>query len=204
MRSHPFSFGKKIEAGVIQEDVSRTLPFPAQIMNQVHGARIVEVESYGEPPEADALITRERGIRLMVKTADCIPIVIVDEIVPVVAAVHAGWRSLIQDIIPKTIEKMIERGAAPEDMLVGIGPSLGLECGEFTDPKKEIPEKYHWAIREGNKVDLKAIALKQLEDAGVSRQNISHMDICTKCDEEWFSWRRDKDSRRFGTWVGLV
>lgn len=203
MRITSFNFGERIEAGVIQDDVLKGLPFPVQVMNQVHGARIAEISEYGEAPEADALITRKRGIRLMVKTADCIPIVIVDGILPVVAAVHAGWRSLTKDIIPKTIEKMREMGAFPEDMGVGIGPSLGLECSEFSDPYNEIPKKFHWAMREGNKVDLKAIALKQLEDAGVLRQNISHMDICTKCDEGWFSFRRNGCKERFGTIISI-
>lgn len=205
MKLHRFDFGDKIEAAVIQDDVSQGLPFPLQEMKQVHGDNIMIFENYHEDEIGhDAIICGKRGFTIMVKTADCIPIVIADGIVPLVAAVHAGWRSLTKDIIPKTIKKMVEMGAAPEDMLVGIGPSLGLECSEFSDSYNELPEKYHWAIRDGNKVDLKAIALKQLEDAGVQKKNISHMDICTKCDEGWFSFRRNGCKQRFGTIISAV
>ncbi len=207
MRRHPFRFGNKIEAAVIQDDVSLALPFPAQAMKQVHGDKIMIFENYHEDQIGhDAIICDKPGVTVIVKTADCIPLVIAEGkggLRPLVAAVHAGWRSLTKDIIPKTIKKMVEMGAAPEDMNVGIGPSLGLECSEFSDPYNELPEKFHWAILDGNKVDLKAIALKQLEYAGVQRENISHMDICTKCDEGWFSFRRNGCKERFGTIISI-
>ena len=208
MRQHFFSvFGHKTQAGVLQDDVLSGLPFPAQTMNQVHGVRIAEVTRVGEPPEADALITRNRGVRLMIKTADCIPLVLADEEAGVVAAVHAGWRGLVADIVPLVFERLSAMGAAPERLKVGVGPSLGVECAIFSDPLSEIPEKYHWAARRNrgiDLIDLNAILRRQLEEGGVRGENIEWMEICTACDDKWFSWRRNKDARRFGTWVVLV
>ena len=199
MQQIPFpNFGKNIEAGVLRGNVNAGLDFPVQVMNQVHGADIWEVEGYGTPRECDAMISRVPGVKLMVRTADCIPLVLAGG--GVVAAVHAGWRSLVADIIPKTIAAM---GVDPAQIKVGIGPSLGFECSEFSDPENEIPEKYHWAI-EGDRVDLNLIADRQLEDAGVLAENIHRMEICTKCDPEWFSWRRDKTEERFGTWIMML
>ncbi len=199
MTDYSFSiFGSVVKAGIWRDGAEE----PLQRMNQVHGTAIVEVSEYGEAPEADALITRIPGLHIAVKTADCIPLVMADEAAGVVAAVHAGWRGLTADIIPKVLLRLVEMGAEPARVKVGIGPSLGTECAEFSDPEQEIPEKFHWAIREGL-VDLNGIALKQLLDGGVLEGNIEWLKTCTHCDPAWPSWRRDHTSGRFLTWVSL-
>lgn len=187
-------FGGKVRAAVLDD-----LNVEAQFMHQVHGDRIAVIDKLGEIPECDALISCA-NLTLAVKTADCIPLVIADEDVGIVAAVHAGWRGLVADIIPKTIAKMLEMGALAERIKVGIGPSLGFSCAEFSDPLNEIPEKYHYGIH-GRNVDLNEIALRQLEEAGVSQ--IEHFDICTKCDASWPSFRRDGTKERFATIISL-
>lgn len=205
MHEFPFSiFGSRVRAGIFQGDVLAGLPYPAQLMNQVHGTRIARVSSYGEAPEADALVSRTPGIRLMVKTADCIPLVLADEEAGVIAAVHAGWRGLTADILPLTIARLLEMGAQAKRLKVAIGPSLGTECAVFSNPFVEIPEKYHWAIQEGGHVDLNGIAARQLQGAGIMQENLEWLKICTACNDEWFSWRRNKDARRFGTWIELL
>lgn len=191
-----------MRAGVLQEEVQDGVE-GAQMLNQVHGDGIVEVAALLEDlPDGDAMITRARGLPLVIKTADCQPLVLVDEEAGVAAAVHAGWRSLVLDIIPKTLERMLEWGCSVERIKVGIGPSLGVESSLFSSPYEEIPEKYHWAIREDGHVDLNAISSRHLEQAGV--RQVERMNIDTFASEEWYSWRRDKDGRRFGTLVGLV
>lgn len=197
MRESLFSsFGINTRAGIWRGEVTE----PAQRMNQVHGTTIVEVFEYGDAPEADALVTRVPGLRIAVKTADCIPLVMVDEVAGVVAAVHAGWRGLTADIIPKVLARLVEMGAVMERIKVAVGPSLGTACAEFSDPVSEIPAKFHWAIK-GRLVDLNAIARRQLEEAGV--KNIEWVDLCTRCNPEWPSWRRTHSDGRFLTWVEL-
>lgn len=198
MRESLFSsFGINTRAGIWRGEVT----VPVQKMNQVHGTTIVEVFEYGDAPEADALVTRVPGLRIAVKTADCMPLVMVDEEAGVVAGVHAGWRGLTADIIPKVLAHLVERGAVMERLKVAVGPSLGTACAEFSDPVSEIPEKFHWAI-EGKRVDLNGIARRQLSDAGV--QHIEWLEICTHCDSVWPSWRRVKTADRFLTWVELL
>ena len=197
MTFHPF------EVGVVRSDVRGGAPFPAQMMHQVHGNRIQWVDDYVPLEEADALMTDKPGVTLMVKSADCIPLVFADEEVGLVAAVHAGWRGLTADIVPKTVEEMVGRGAKAERLKVLIGPSLGKECSDFSDPFAEIPASFHWAI-EGNLVDLNGICDRQLADAGLRPEHIHSMKICTRCDPSWFSFRRNQGSERFGTWVRLV
>lgn len=190
-------FGGAVQAGIWRDEFAT----PVQLMNQVHGTGIVEVTSYGEEPEADALVTRKKGLRIAVKTADCIPLVMADETAGVFAAVHAGWRGLTADIIPKTMVRLVEMGADLGRLNVAVGPSLGVECAEFSDPEREIPEKFHWAI-EGKRVDLNTIARRQLEEAGV--KHIEWVEICTRCDVGWPSWRRDKTAGRFWTYIELI
>lgn len=213
MKLLPFShFGPSVEAGVLQveKDVLDELPFPVQWLNQVHGTRIVEITSMGAPQEADAMVSRTPGVRLLIKTADCIPVVLADEEAGLVAAVHAGWRGLTADIVPLTIARLVAMGASVARLKVGVGPSLGVECAEFSDPLVEIPAQYHWAVHEkklsertARVVDLWAILEQQLADAGVASDRVEWMRVCTCCSPEWFSWRRDKVMKRFGTFIGL-
>lgn len=201
---HPFvTLPPGLKAGVFSGDVSASLPFPAQGLKQVHGTRILEVDALGEEQEADAMLSTQPGVRLLIKTADCIPLVFADVHVGIVAAVHAGWRGLTADIVPLTIQALVQKGARPEQLWVGIGPSLGVECAAFSTPFEEIPAAYHWAIREDSHVDLWAILERQLKDTGISSEHIEWMRDCTACHPEWFSWRRDHDLRRLGTWIEL-
>lgn len=194
---HFSSFGKGIVAGIWRDSPEG----PLQKMNQVHGTAIVEVFSYSDAPEADALVTRVPGLRIAVKTADCIPLVMADEEAGVIAAVHAGWRGLTTDIIPKVLTRLVKMGAEGARLKVAVGPSLGTECAEFSDPFNEIPAKFHWAIQ-GKRVDLNGIARRQLSDAGVTQ--IEWVEICTHCNNEWPSWRRTHSEGRFLTWIELA
>lgn len=198
------NFGGGVRAAVIQADVLTEPPFPMQLVHQVHGTDILEVEKM-EAVEAgyDAMVTRQPGVKLCIKTADCIPAVFADESAGIVAAAHAGWRGLVADILPKTVAKMVEMGADPSRLRVGLGPSLGTECAEFSDPPTEIPPQYHWAIQANKHVDLNGIALRQLLDAGIPEANIHRMDICTCCNSTWPSWRREQSSERMGTVIWL-
>ena len=201
---HPFSnFPSGFVAGVYEGDVLAELPFAAQKLIQVHGTQIVEVTQMGEDLEGDALMTQTPNVRLLIKTADCIPLVLADPTTGWVAGIHAGWRGLTADIVPKTLLRLQEKGVKFPNLQVGIGPSLGLECAEFSDPLAEIPEAYHWAIREDRHVDLWGILEKQLKDAGLDFEKVEWMRVCTACDPRWFSWRRDKAKGRFGTYIEI-
>lgn len=207
MKLYPFSiFGPTIVSGVVQDNVlDGSLPFVVQWVNQVHGTEVLEVHKYGEHQEGyDAMVSDKAELKLMIKTADCIPLMLADEKAGVIGAVHAGWRSLVADIIPKTIDRMLELGASRDEIRVGMGPSLGTCCSEFSNPKEEIPEKYHWAILENNHVDLLNIAHQQLKNAGIPEANVERMAICTNCSPEWFSWRRDHSHERLGTFIERI
>ena len=207
MKLHFFSiFGPSIVAGVVQDNVlNDSLPFEVQMVNQVHGTDILEVtELKNQEAGYDAMVSDRTGLKLMIKSADCLPVMLADESAGVIGAIHAGWRSLVADIIPRTVERMISMGASTERIRAGMGPSLGTCCSQFSDPKAEIPEKYHWAILENHHVDLLSIAHRQLAEVGISEDRVERMAVCTACSPEWFSWRRDQGPERMGTFIERI
>ncbi len=139
----------------------------------------------------DALLTKLPGIYLAVRFADCQGVFVYDPVQKVVGAIHCGWRGNAQNILGKTIKKMEGTfGCNPEDILVGISPSLDPENAEFSDPYVELPEEMHPFI-EGKKVNLWACSYEQLTAAGVVPGNIENLHRSTFEDEEnFFSYRR--------------
>lgn len=184
--------------------------WPTQIYsaNQTHSNNVYsvgvdplpELTTHSEINNFDALICKDRGVALMIQVADCQGILIYDPVNRVAAAIHAGWRGLLNEVIPKTIAKMsADFGSNPIDLVAGISPSLGPCCSEFIDREYDFPPKYHSFFLSNHRVDLWSIAESQLVQAGLSSSRIENMKICTSChSEEFFSYRQSKDTGRFG------
>lgn len=184
------------------------LPTSPRYLKQIHSKTIsvetlhCNVSTQTPLKEGDALITNEPNIPLMVKTADCQPVIIYAPDVNALGVVHSGWRGSVQNIIGETIQKMMnEYQADPKQMKVGIGPSLGPCCSEFTDPKTELPEFCHPFIQ-GRQVDFWKLSLQQCEQANVPIEQVELIKHCTKHQPGYFSYRRG-EAKRFGTWAML-
>ncbi len=178
------------------------------LTRQIHkdGVRIGEEEDFGamlerecELSEADALITDIKGATLVKFSADCPIIYLLDVNKKAVGLVHSGWRSTEMNIVGKTIEKMNEEyGCNPKDMLAAIGPSIEVCCFEVgNEVAKIFSDGYGEEVINSNydkpHVDLKKILGMQLEDAGISNENIAYADICTGCNtNEFHSYRITK------------
>ncbi len=174
--------------------------------NQTHSDRVVVVGDHPDIEEGDALITQKRGVALLIKTADCQAAIVYDPIRQVIANIHAGWRGNVQNIYAKTVKRMEEEfGSRPEDLLVGISPSLGPDASEFVNYKNEFPEDF-WPFQvKPNHFDLWAIARKQFIDAGVLPENIEIASECTRSNpHDYFSHRHDKATGRQATIIGLA
>lgn len=148
--------------------------------------------------EGDAFITAQRGAVCFVRTADCVPILLCDEIKRVVAAVHAGWRGMANHIISNAVRKMIDKfGCRPEDLIAAIGPSICKNC--YTVGKEVIAafERNGYSFEEKViNLDLRKIAEKELRKAGIRKEKISSLPLCTCCmDGEFVSYRRDKQEK---------
>lgn len=167
--------------------------------HQRHTANILTVseENVGELKmpidEVDGFVTNLKNCPLMVRFADCQGVLMFDPIKMVIAAVHSGWRGNVQNIIGKAVGKMVaEFGCNADNILVGISPSLGPCCAEFTDPVKELPQFMHKHVN-GKKVDLWQCSLEQLLAAGVKSENVEIARRCTVCENtEFFSYRGGK------------
>lgn len=192
-----------------RERIKKTLNLNKLIsLWQTHSKNVLILDKIPENEDEiegfDALVTNQPGVGLMIKTADCQPILLFDPRKKVVAAVHSGWKGTMQNIIKETVSQMKKKFSSDaEDILAGIGPSLGPCCAEFSRPFKEILEDYHPYIGE-NRVDLWGIVIKQLKNAGI--KNIELAQVCTRCNNDtWFSHRGDSKEKqgRFGSVVGI-
>src|SRR5436190_8067133 len=97
-------------------------------LNQVHGRDIVVVreEVPSERPRADGLVSDRPDVALVVRAADCVPLLVGDARTRAVAAVHAGWRGTAARVAVAAVEAMArEFGSQPEDVVVAIGPAIG-------------------------------------------------------------------------------
>lgn len=169
---------------------------------QIHTDQILKINKWtNEIKPADALITNQKNVSLVIKTADCQPILIFDPLTKTIAAIHNGWKGSCVNIIGKTIEKLKEEYQVnPADLLVGIGPSLGPCCAEFSDPKKELPSFIHPYINE-KIVDFWNLSTDQLIEAGVQPKNIENNRQCTKCQPKKYYSHRNQDSERMGAFI---
>ena len=162
---------------------------------QVHGNEVVLVEDrFAQVGDCDALITKQPELALMVKHADCQAAIFYDPIRRALATVHSGWRGNVKNIYLATVLRMnLEFGSRPEDLLVGISPSLGPEYAEFKHYKEEFPvEFWDYQVRP-NYFDLWAIARHQLQKCGILPHHIEIAKMCTYANpQDCFSYRRDK------------
>lgn len=177
--------------------------------DQTHGTGIkivghpIEAE---EIPGVDALLTDLPGVALLIKQADCQSILLYDPKRKVIGNVHCGWRGNVLNIIGCTIHTMADHfGCRPQDILAGIGPSLGPCCAEFKNYRQELPPSF-WPYEVAPRYfDLWAISKSQLCAAGVANEHIETAGICTKCRaEDFFSYRNEHVTGRFGTAISLM
>ncbi len=183
---------------------------PLVMLRQVHSdcLHVIRSASSSEQPpelrEGDALVSSEGGVLLGVRTADCLPLLLVDSRAQVVAAVHAGWRGSAKRIGPKAVEKLRDQfGSQPEDIEVLIGPGIGPCCYEVG---AEVAARFDGAVgrREGrNYLDLEKANKAQLREAGVPEQQIHAAGMCTGClAEQFYSYRRE--GARAGRMLAVV
>jgi len=145
----------------------------------------------------DGLITNDKNVYLSITIADCLPIVIFDPQKEVISLIHSGWKGLEKKITKKAVKKMEENfDVNSKELLVGIGPGIGV-C--HFEVKEDFPAKFkpypEAIIKKDGKsyVDLKLIAKRQLEEAGIKPANIDVSPKCTYCQADtYFSYRKDK------------
>lgn len=173
--------------------------------HQVHGSTVVEVPLRPGNDQCDGLLTRAKDIGLLIKHADCQAAIFYDPVLNVIGNVHAGWRGNVQNIYHEAVQQMTKLyGSKPENLLVGISPSLGPCCAQFVNYETELPRAFwEYQVRPFY-FDLWQISFQQLVKAGVLPDHIQIASICTCCSQDdCFSYRRDKPTGRHATVVSL-
>lgn len=171
---------------------------------QVHGDVIhfePEPQLPEQPPyiEGDGLTSAERGHALVIKTADCQPILIAHKKGHFVAAIHNGWRGNSINFPGKGITQICEHyGCAPSELLAVRGPSLSPALAEFVNFNSDFEPGYEkYFDRDSNTVNLWKLTNDQLLGAGIEPRNIFGIDMCTySMNETFFSYRRDRETGR--------
>jgi YfiH family protein len=179
------------------------------LLRQVHSAKVVRV---GKPiiesrlprkmGPADGLILIGPGVFGVIRTADCVPILVVDPSARATALIHAGWRGTRDRILRKGVEELLSAtGAAPEDLTAAIGPCIRDCCYEVGDELK--PQFLSAGYRvdtlfQGRTLDLVQANLENLNSAGISR--VLDSGVCTACQaDKFYSYRRRQDE--FRSWM---
>jgi YfiH family protein len=175
------------------------------LLHQHHSNSIIEAAP-DQQEWGDALTTQLPGLGLLILHADCQAALIYDPVEHALAAVHCGWRGSVKNIYKETVEWMKGRyGSKPENLLVGISPSLGPESAEFRSYQKELPESF-WSFQcKPTYFDFWAISRWQLQACGVLSHHIEITGLCTLSNpQDFFSYRRCQKSGRHGTLATLL
>ncbi|MFH0814118.1 MAG: peptidoglycan editing factor PgeF [Pseudomonadota bacterium] len=200
---------------------------PVAIPTQVHGNQVVLVNHTfrsKQPPDpgvplaplrgVDGLITREEGILLLIKIADCYPLFLYDPENHAIGLLHAGWRGTAAGIVSCGIKKMMESfGTKPENIRAGIGPGIGACCYQVG---KEVWEAFKrrngfdnsiWKTGERGSLylDLRKALYLELIGCTVKKEYIGITSECTACNKElFFSYRRDNGKTgRMAALIGI-
>ena len=194
---------------------------PLYAARQVHGTAVHIIHS-GEPPPtrefaplADALATAVPGVLLGIQAADCVPILLADTRLRIVAAVHAGWRGTAASILQATVDQLRQHfNSNPADLHAAIGPAIGACCYTVGD---EVRERFHTAFAyapalfvqqpAGLHLNLAEANRRQLVAAGLTPSAIEVIAECTACSRrdgqrKYFSHRAE--SGMTGRAMGII
>jgi len=179
------------------------LPTDPAWLQQTHSTQVVCSDLVTGSPEADASYTAKNNIVCTVLTADCLPILLCDRQGSMVAAIHGGWRGLLNGIIENTVIKM-----SGTEIIAWLGPAIGAQCFEVGDDVYNAfinkSAQFSCAFNPQSKgkylADIYQIARIELNNVGV--QEIYGGNFCTVTDKErFFSYRRDGQTGRMATLI---
>ncbi len=171
-------------------------------MRQVHGADVVWAMP-GLVPEADALLTCTPDMAVLVRVADCVPIVLATDERDTVGVVHAGRKGLVAGVVPAAAQILLDRGRGPVTAWVGphiCGRCYELDAATASEVAVAVPAAASTTWTGTPAADIGAGVTSQLEELGVT---VHHLSGCTLEDDRFFSYRRNGAAQRQGALVVL-
>ncbi len=166
-------------------------------LRQIHSDRVVNANGFDQRErEGDALVTDEIGKSIGVRTADCVPILLLDAKNRAVAAVHAGWRGTAAHVVVRAIDRMSgDFGTNPDDIYAALGPCIRGCCYEVG---REVAEQFEGASVDAcaatgkHRLNLARANRQQMESVQVQPERIFDCGLCTTCQSaQFFSYRRE-------------
>lgn len=179
-------------------------------LKQIHTDQVlVATTESGVLGEADALVSCTPGTLLTIKTADCVPVLMVDPLQRAVAAVHAGWRGTVAGVVLRAVETLVRQfGSEPKNLLIAVGPCIRRDAFEVgpevaTQFQSLFPDRQDLSRR--TTVDLVEACSRQLTSAGIPASAILDSGRCSFSEPDSFhSFRRDRhESGRMLSFIGI-
>jgi YfiH family protein len=172
-------------------------------LTQVHGARVLQAHEDFIGCEADGWVTDEPGVCIGVFAADCLPLLMWNDALTVVGAVHAGWRGLKAGVIASAVRAFGKLGVAPEAVNVAVGPHISGAVYEVGSEFRTLFTGESVFEQDGTlRFDQGIEALAQLHRAGVSSEKTTVSTDCTFTrEEELLSYRRDGKRRNMMAFI---
>ena len=189
--------------------LNQYLPSSPYWLNQTHSVDVLKLPS--PTINGDASYTTEKNTVCVVQTADCLPLLVTNMDGTIVAAIHAGWRGLLNGVIENTIEKM---NISPNELLVWLGPAISQKHFEVGfDVKNSFCEKHTAAEKAFHLIserkwlaDIYALAKIRLHICGISQIYGGSVSdgYCTFANEvDYFSYRRDGITGRMASLIWI-
>lgn len=176
------------------------------IAEQIHSANVAIISHFSSKVQfetienVDGLVTNKKGLVLVIRTADCLPIIYIEERSGVIAISHNGWRGTLKKISKNIIEKMLTLGADINQIKIALGPAIGACCYQIDEDRywqfKEEFDGYSdkiFTYKKGWHLNLTLLNYLLLQNFGIKKENIDYFPFCTFCDKKrFYSFRRDK------------
>jgi YfiH family protein len=166
---------------------------------QVHGNKVSLVRSAGLQPACDGLVTAQRELKLIIRTADCAAVMIYHPEKKVIANLHVGWRGVQQKIIQEGINILRKEWAIqPDELLTAVSPFIQSCCYEVGEEFYKYFSN-NLLIRREDKIffDLKSCIYEQLLESGILMNRLEISTVCTSCGSLMLpSYRRNKTHNR--------
>ncbi len=190
-----------------RQQIKRMLALPGEPLwlQQTHGVQVICADQAEQTRVADASYTRKKKVVCTVLSADCLPLLLCDLQGTTVAAIHGGWRGLLNGIVENAVAKMPDT-----EILAWLGPAIGPQCFEvgqdvyaaFLNKSRQFADAFTQQSGTKYLADIYHIARIILNGAGV--QNIYGGQFCTVTEtERFFSYRRDGQTGRMATLIWM-
>lgn len=181
-----------------------SLPCPPRWLKQVHGTQVVSFDQTAVPQVADAIYTANASAVCAVLTADCLPILLCSDDGHEIAAVHAGWRGLVNGVVDAALRQF---QCQPSNIRAYIGPAISQPAFEvgidvyqaFSQLGLVDSETFHPHIEHKWLANLPLMAQRLLQRAGC--QSVTQSHLCTYTDTRFYSYRRDPTCGRIATLI---